>query len=105
MMQPPPAPLKLALDSLALRNNWRWLAQQSGSASCGAAVKANGYGLGAVEVVQHLKKVGCRDFFVATWAEALVVREAVGDAGLAVLHGLREEDMAAAKSLPACARC
>lgn len=101
MTLPPPAPVKLALDSLALRNNWRWLAQQSGAATCGAAVKANGYGLGAVEVVQHLKKVGCRDFYVATWAEAMEVRPHVGDAGLAVLHGLREEDMAVATTLGA----
>lgn len=99
MMLPPPAPLKLALDSVALRNNWRWLAQQSGAASCGAAVKADGYGLGAVEVVKHLKRVGCRDFFVATWAEALSIRDHVGDARLAVLHGLREEDMVVAMSL------
>ncbi|MET0137253.1 MAG: alanine racemase [Sphingobium sp.] len=101
MMQPPPAPLKLALDSLALRNNWRWLAQQSGGARCGAAVKADGYGLGAVEVVHHLLKVGCRDFFVATWEEALALRPHIGDASLSVLHGVREEDMPLATTLGA----
>ena len=43
---------------------------QSGGAACGAAVKADGYGLGAREVVKRLQAAGCRDFFVATWAEA-----------------------------------
>lgn len=101
MMLPPPAPLVLALDSIALRNNWRMLAVRSGPATCGAAVKADGYGLGAAEVVQHLKKVGCRDFFVATWAEALAIRPHIGEARLAVLHGVREADMPIAKSLDA----
>lgn len=101
MMQPPSAPLVLALDADALRNNWRWLATQSGKASCGAAVKADGYGLGATEVVQHLKSAGCRNFFVATWAEALSLKPHIGEAGLSVLHGVREEDMAIAKTLGA----
>ncbi|HEX7854129.1 MAG TPA: alanine racemase [Sphingobium sp.] len=100
-MLPPSAPLILALDAAALRNNWRLLAVRSGAASCGAAVKADGYGLGAAEVVRNLKAVGCRDFFVATWAEALAVRPHIGEARLAVLHGVREEDMAIAKSLDA----
>lgn len=101
MMLPPPAPLILALDSHALRNNWRMLAVRSGSAACGAAVKADGYGLGAAEVVRHLKAVGCRDFFVATWAEALAIRPHIDQAGLSVLHGVREEDMPIAKSIGA----
>ena len=36
----------------------------------GAAVKADGYGLGARETVEALIEAGCRDFFVSTWAEA-----------------------------------
>ena len=34
------SPLRLALDGTALAANWRWLAAQSGRASCGAAIKA-----------------------------------------------------------------
>ncbi|PZP08479.1 MAG: alanine racemase, partial [Sphingomonas hengshuiensis] len=41
------APLRLRLDGDALVANYRALAQMSGAAACGAAVKANGYGLGA----------------------------------------------------------
>jgi alanine racemase len=86
------APLRLRLDAPALVANWTLLAQASGSAACGAAVKANGYGLGARGVVQRLAAAGCRDFFVATWAEA----RAIADPGVAisVLHGVRAEDLA-----------
>jgi len=86
-------PLRLRLDADALTANWRTLDQLSGSAACGAAVKANGYGLGAGEVVARLTAAGCRDFFVATWAEAAA---APPGTPLAVLHGVREEDMAQA---------
>lgn len=92
------APLRLRLDARALTDNWRTLAAMSGAAACGAAVKADGYGLGAPEVVAHLATAGCRDFFVATWAEA----EALAPLGVevAVLHGVRAEDMALAMRLP-----
>lgn len=90
------APLRLRLDSDALISNWRTLAAMSGPAACGAAVKANGYGLGAREVVRRLAGAGCRDFFVATWSEAVVL----ADLGVAVsvLHGLREEDLPIARA-------
>ncbi len=90
------APLRLHLDGDALVQNWQWLRAQ-GSASCGAAVKANGYGLGATDVVQRLAKAGCRDFFVATWAEAAEIEGLMPEgASLSVLHGVRTEDMAQA---------
>ncbi len=90
------APLRLRLDSAALIDNWRLLATLSGPAACGAAIKADGYGLGAIEVAKRLSSAGCRDFFVATWAEA----SALAPLGLSisVLHGLRAEDQAAAQS-------
>uniref|UniRef100_UPI0035CA51FC alanine racemase n=1 Tax=uncultured Sphingomonas sp. TaxID=158754 RepID=UPI0035CA51FC len=90
------APLRLRLDTSALVANWRALDALSGAAACGAAVKANGYGLGAAGVAERLAGAGCRDFFVATWAEA----EGLAALGLdvAVLHGVRAEDMAAARS-------
>ncbi|NLS28036.1 Alanine racemase [Sphingomonas sp. S2M10] len=86
------APLRLRLDTAALVANWTLLSRLSGRAACGAAVKANGYGLGARGVVERLAAAGCRDFFVATWAEA----RALADLGvpISVLHGARAEDMA-----------
>jgi len=61
------ANMRLVLDGGALVANWRALDRLSGSASAGAAVKADGYGLGAAEVVRRLASAGCRDFFVAHW--------------------------------------
>ncbi|MFN3433554.1 MAG: alanine racemase [Sphingomonas sp.] len=89
-------PLRLRLDAAALADNWRTLARMSGRAACGAAIKADGYGLGAAEVARHLAAAGCRDFFVATWAEA--ARLAPLGLPLSVLHGVRAEDMALATS-------
>ena len=92
-MTPDHSPLRLRLDRDALVSNWRWLAAKSGPAACGAAVKADGYGLGAGEVTGHLAEAGCRDFFVATWAEAEGVLPAAAGASVSVLHGFAEEDM------------
>ena len=91
---PGPAPLRLLLDKDALVANWRWLAARNAAAECGAAVKADGYGLGAREVVARLAAAGCRDFFTATWAEAAALGALPEGARLAVLHGVRAEDMA-----------
>ena len=94
-MVPNDAPLRLILDGTALVANWRWLSATAG-APAGAAVKADGYGLGAREVSRRLAEAGCRDFFVATWAEADALGSLPFGAALSVLHGVREEDMAAA---------
>ena len=96
-----PAPLRLRLDGDALVANWRWLAQQSGAAATGAAIKADGYGLGARGAMERLYAAGCRDFFVAMWAEAAALMPLPPGASLSVLHGVRAEDMAAALTLAA----
>lgn len=96
-----PSPLRLRLSSDALVANWRWLARQSGAAACGAALKADGYGLGARAVMRHLAAAGCRDFFVATWAEAAALMPLPAGVSLSVLHGVGESDMVTARMLPA----
>ena len=96
-----PSPLRLRIDGAALAANWRWLSERSGGAACGAAVKADGYGLGAIEATRRLAEAGCRDFFVATWNEAEALLEAVPGVSLSVLHGVGEADMAAALESPA----
>jgi len=87
--------LRLRLDSLALQNNWRWLQRAAGVAA-GAAVKADGYGLGAVEVTRLLAEAGCRDFFVSTWAEAQALGPLPDSAELCILHGVGPDDIGAA---------
>jgi alanine racemase len=90
------APLRLRRDADALVANWRWLAKLSGPAACGAAIKADGYGLGARWVLETLARAGCRDFFVATWDEAVALRALPDGCTLSVLHGVRDEDMVVA---------
>ena len=91
-----PPPLRLDLDGAALVANWRRLRDHNPRAACGAAIKADGYGLGARGVADRLAAAGCRDFFVATWAEAAALGPIGEGISLCVLHGVRAEDMAAA---------
>lgn len=95
-MTAPVPPLRLDLDGDALVANWRWFAERSGRAACGAAIKADGYGLGARQVLRRLTDAGCRDFFVATWNEAEALGRLPDGISLAVLHGVRAEDAHAA---------
>ncbi len=96
---PPPA-LRLAIDSGALAANWRALDRLSGAARAGAAVKADGYGLGAVRVARVLERAGCADFFVAHWSEAADLAQGIDPARIAVLHGpLSDADAAFARAL------
>ena len=94
-------PLRLRLDGSALVSNWRWLRERSAGAACGAAVKADAYGLGAAAVVEQLRGAGCRDFFVATWAEAAALERVVDGASLSVLHGIMPGEMEVARASPA----
>jgi len=89
----PPPTLRLRVDADALAHNWRALDRLSGTASAGAAVKADGYGLGIDNVVPVLREAGARDFFVAHWSEVPAVLRHIDPSRLAVLHGpLRDED-------------
>ena len=92
--------LRLRLDAAALVANWRWLRRVSGTAA-GAAVKADGYGLGAREVMRRLGQAGCRDFFVSSWAEAEDLGPLPDGAELSVLHGVGPDDLEAALASPA----
>lgn len=96
-----PPPLRLTIDGDALLSNWLWLRERGGGAACGAAVKADGYGLGAREVVAVLSAAGCRDFYVATWNEAEALLPFGREVGFSVFHGVRAEDMEVALAIPA----
>lgn len=85
-------PLRLHLDGNALIANWRLLKRQ-GVADCGAAVKADAYGLGAREVVKRLHNAGCRDFFVAHWGEAAAIADLVPAGSISVLNGINAAEI------------
>src|SRR3546814_17667927 len=92
-----PAPLRLRLDKAALVSNWNWLNQRSGNAACGAASKANGYGPDAPGVLRQSAAAGCRDFFVANWADALALSPLADGLSLSVLPGLRAADLSVSR--------
>jgi alanine racemase len=91
--------LRLVLDSEALVANWRWHQARAGVPAA-AAVKADGYGLGARQVVARLAAAGCRTFAVSTWAEAEALGRPAGEAAVLVLHGFEPGDAPAAASFP-----
>jgi alanine racemase len=79
--------LTINLDAVA--ENYRLLQGMltPSETQAGAAVKANGYGLGARPVVRALWRAGCRDFFVAHPHEGVVVREELPEARIYILNG------------------
>jgi len=93
-------PLRLTVDLAAIQSNWRWLQEQAG-VPAGAAVKADGYGLGAPQVAAALAEAGCRDFFVSTWAEAEALGSLPAEASVVVLHGVGPDDAQAALTVSA----
>lgn len=80
----------LTIDLTAIQSNWLYVsARLHKGADCAAAVKANAYGVGAVEVAKALYAVGCRYFYVVTLHEAVELRNALpSDAVLYVLGGV-----------------
>jgi alanine racemase len=93
-------PLRLTIDSSALQANWRWLQDRAG-VPAGAAIKADGYGLGARETMRALHEAGCREFFVSTWAEAEELGSVPENSSLIVLHGVGRDDIEAALAIKA----
>ncbi|MBV7260006.1 alanine racemase [Erythrobacter sp. WH158] len=83
----PPPTHRLKVDKDALANNWKALDALSGSASTGAAVKADCYGLGTDVCVPTLRNAGAAMFFVAHWSEVLALLPHVEPVQIAVLHG------------------
>ena len=79
----------LTIDLAAIRANYRFLRSQASSAHCGAAVKADAYGLGAIPVARALASEGCRHFFVAHLDEGIALRPHLpASSDIFVLHGL-----------------
>ncbi|CAP54653.1 alanine racemase [Gluconacetobacter diazotrophicus] len=79
----------LTIDLDAVAANYRILRDRVGPRTiCGAAVKADAYGLGAARIVPVLAEAGCHTFFVAHLAEGAAIRPLLGtDATIFVLNG------------------
>ena len=100
-MSLPVASPQLIVDTGAIAANWRTFAAACGPAATGAAIKADGYGLGGRVVLSALAGAGCRDMFVASWAEVAALGALPDGVRVAVLHGVTPGEMAAALVLPA----
>lgn len=84
---------RLTIDLGAVRKNYRRLCSELAGVPCAGVVKADGYGLGADRVAPVLYQEGCRIFFVATFDEAVALRQILPDdqmpdAQIACLNGL-----------------
>ncbi len=89
----PEAAACLTVDTAAIASNWRAFAAAAGGAACGAAVKADGYGVGAREAAATVVAAGCRDLFVASWAEVEALTAQPEGVRVAVLHGVMPHEM------------
>ncbi|WP_349360875.1 alanine racemase [Stappia sp.] len=80
---------RITIDLGALAANWRALRDRlSANAECGAAVKAECYGLGSERGLETLWAAGCRTFFVATPQEGAGTRRILPEATIYILNGL-----------------
>ena len=86
------------IDLAAIAANYRLLTQKAGAARVGAAVKANGYGLGMTPVAQTLHEAGCALFFTAHFEEAAELRAKNRTAEIVVLHGLDKKSFKEARA-------
>lgn len=89
----------LTVDLTALRRNWRELARLSAPARCGAAIKADAYGLGLEAVMRALLTEGCTTFFVAVLSEGLRARTVSREATIYLLNGLAQGSPSSFKAL------
>ncbi len=79
----------MEIDLDAVVHNYRFLQQRAPGAACAAVVKADAYGLGAVQIAPTLAAAGCKTFFVATLDEALELRKVLpNEAQIFMLNGL-----------------
>jgi alanine racemase len=78
----------VTVDLAALQSNYRTLCAKAAPAACGAAIKADAYGLGIEPCSRALWAAGARDFFVARPSEGEELRGILPDAKIYVLDGL-----------------
>jgi alanine racemase len=91
-----PATCAVVVDLDALARNYTLLRRTVAPSECGAVVKANAYGLGVARVAHRLHGEGCRHFFVATEAEGIELRAALGrgsDVRLYAFEGAARDDI------------
>ncbi|WP_316861253.1 alanine racemase [uncultured Cohaesibacter sp.] len=82
----------LTIDLTALADNYRQMAERTGSAECAAVIKADAYGTGLEAAADCFWQAGCRTFFVAHPQEGAKARKRLPEAVIYVLNGLVGDD-------------
>ena len=59
----------------------------------GVTIKANAYGLGDIKLYKILYTYGCRNFFVATLKEGLILRNKYKYGQIFILNGVEKEEI------------
>ena len=79
----------LQINLKNIENNYNYLKKAAPNTIIAACVKANSYGLGSDEICKTLYKKNCRDFFVATLEEALLLRKKYKSVNIYLLNGIK----------------
>jgi alanine racemase len=78
----------LTINLDAVRRNYLIIQNKVGpGCRAGAVVKANAYGLGAAEISRALYAENCRDFFVSSLEEGVLLRKNLPESRIYVLNG------------------
>ena len=83
----------LEVNSKNLINNYKVLSSIASKSICASTIKANAYGIGAIDALKLLYKNGCKHFFVATCEEGLELRERNKIITIYVLNGLESYNL------------
>lgn len=76
----------LEIDLGRISENYQKICRSS-KADVGAVLKADAYGLGALQIYKHLYKTGCKNFFVSSIDEAFAL-EAKSDSNIFIFNGI-----------------
>lgn len=83
----------LHIDLEVIKNNYKTLCNKCNNVEVGASVKADCYGLGMNFITPILKDNGCKNFFVATYKEAVNLRKTLGEeVNIFVFYGVFAEE-------------
>ena len=82
----------LKIDLSKIRANYQYVSNLTNT-RIAAVVKAEGYGVGAIQVAKTLNDIGCREYFVSNLDEAIALRKILSEANtIYVLHGPYTKD-------------
>lgn len=80
----------LQINLKNIEKNYNYLKSKAPKTIIAACVKANSYGLGSEQICKTLYKQNCRNFFVATLKEALLLRKKYKYINIYMLNGAND---------------